>query len=356
MKKYFINAHTSEGFKSLLHQFWDDYQIWIVTGGSVQLKGNFLAELTKIFIAQKQNFHLFLHPTDGEALEGILLYEKNLLIIADHSPMFLWSKYRGIFQKTINLNDCLNSSLLQGASSQIKALIDELEGERREAYACFAKGKSIHEEKESLSKKGIDFQKVNRITEDMINQWLGKDFSPSNEVPIPKQVFFGSSSIFGPINVIDELTEGLEHRIIMKGKSGSGKSTFMRKFAKEAEKKKLSVQYFPCALDPQSIDMIVLPDLSMAIVDGTMPHVVEPTREGDITLSLSEQSEVSGERIDEEKLSVIMKKYKQVMKKGTEHLHNSYKIELRLDDIFNQALLKGRFDKLVKEVGNEKIG
>lgn len=303
---------------------------------------------------QKQKYHLFLHPTDGETIEGIFLYEQKRLIIADNAPLFLWSKYGGFFEKAINLNDCLNKSFIHPVRLQISELIDEIEWERMEAYQCFAKGKAIHDEVETFSKRGIDFQKVDKVTAECIDKWLSNDNLIEDEPIFPEKVFFGGASIYGPINLIDEITEGLDHRIIFKGKSGSGKSTFMRKFAKVAEKQKRSVQYFPCALDPRSIDMIIIPSLSLAVIDGTPPHVITPTREGDVSLDLYERCKKMDVVLHEEKLTEINVKYKEVMKKGTEHLRNVDKKEDILHDIFQHALRKEQFDQMIDNVAYNK--
>ena len=63
---------------------------------------------------------------------------------------------------------------------------------------------------------------------------------------------------------------------IIKGGPGTGKSSFMRFIAKEGEKRKLKVEYFPCSSDPHSLDGVSFPKLKTVIMDGTAPHIVDP--------------------------------------------------------------------------------
>lgn len=67
---------------------------------------------------------------------------------------------------------------------------------------------------------------------------------------------------------------------ILKGGPGCGKSSLMKKVAQRAEERGEAVWRFYCSGDPDSLDAVVLPDRHTALVDGTAPHVVEPTLPG----------------------------------------------------------------------------
>lgn len=63
---------------------------------------------------------------------------------------------------------------------------------------------------------------------------------------------------------------------IIKGGPGTGKSSFMRRLGAEAEARGLAVQYVLCSGDPDSLDGVYIPALSVAWADGTAPHALEP--------------------------------------------------------------------------------
>ena len=69
--------------------------------------------------------------------------------------------------------------------------------------------------------------------------------------------------------------EKIKKRYIIKGGPGTGKSSFMRRVAEYAQTRGRGVEYYRCSSDPQSLDGIVI-DRSVAILDGTAPHVYEP--------------------------------------------------------------------------------
>ncbi len=88
--------------------------------------------------------------------------------------------------------------------------------------------------------------------------------------------FLGACGPGGFVSHYESLLEEVENLTVIKGGSGCGKSTFMRAIGNRAQKKGLEVQYILCSSDPSSLDGVYLPQLSLAYVDGTAPHVVEP--------------------------------------------------------------------------------
>lgn len=65
------------------------------------------------------------------------------------------------------------------------------------------------------------------------------------------------------------------HTYILKGGAGTGKSTLLRSVYEQLGNEKTEV--FCCSSDPDSWDAVRLPDQKKLFIDGTAPHVVEPT-------------------------------------------------------------------------------
>ncbi len=91
--------------------------------------------------------------------------------------------------------------------------------------------------------------------------------------------FIGANSekgfILTPGGIFEE--ENFDRVFILKGGPGTGKSTFMKKAAKDAEKKGHQTVRYYCSSDPSSLDalIIVTPDKRILIIDGTHPHIRE---------------------------------------------------------------------------------
>ena len=88
--------------------------------------------------------------------------------------------------------------------------------------------------------------------------------------------YLGASTPKGFCSHFDSLFDEVQRLTVIKGGSGCGKSTFMRRLGQAAQERGLDVSYILCSSDPDSLDGVIFPQLSAAYVDGTAPHVVEP--------------------------------------------------------------------------------
>ena len=64
---------------------------------------------------------------------------------------------------------------------------------------------------------------------------------------------------------------------VIKGGPGTGKSGFLRRIREAAQKRGLDTETILCSGDPDSLDGLCVPALHQAWVDGTAPHVTEPS-------------------------------------------------------------------------------
>ena len=94
----------------------------------------------------------------------------------------------------------------------------------------------------------------------------------------PLHFFLGANSEEGFSSLYEQLLGGrFDDLLILKGGAGSGKSTFMRRVGAAVERTGERVVYINCSGDPDSLDGAIFLDRRAAIVDGTAPHVLEPS-------------------------------------------------------------------------------
>ncbi len=91
-------------------------------------------------------------------------------------------------------------------------------------------------------------------------------------------IFLGANSGEGFYSLYDQLLNArFDELLIIKGGPGCGKSSLMRTAAKELAAEGEKVIYVNCSGDPDSLDGVLFPERRAGIVDGTAPHVLEPT-------------------------------------------------------------------------------
>ena len=94
-----------------------------------------------------------------------------------------------------------------------------------------------------------------------------------------KRYFAGANTTKGFVSYYDEIFRHCKSIYVIKGGSGTGKSRLMRECSDDAEGVGAEVEYFYCSFDPLSLDGIII-NGDIAVIDGTAPHVYEPTLPG----------------------------------------------------------------------------
>jgi hypothetical protein len=93
-------------------------------------------------------------------------------------------------------------------------------------------------------------------------------------------VFPGSNTPAGFLSFYREGLRNLENVFILKGGPGCGKSTIIKKIGHNMATRGYDVEFWQCSSDNDSLDGVLIPALSAAVVDGTKPHVVDPQYPG----------------------------------------------------------------------------
>ena len=71
-----------------------------------------------------------------------------------------------------------------------------------------------------------------------------------------------------------------QRKIYIKGGSGMGKSTIMKRIAERADTEGYSVDYFHCSSDSSSLDGVYIDGIKTAVIDATAPHNSDPVYPG----------------------------------------------------------------------------
>lgn len=95
-----------------------------------------------------------------------------------------------------------------------------------------------------------------------------------------KYVFPGSNTPSGFVSFYREGLKGTERVFILKGGPGTGKSTLMRKIGLAMLERGYDVEFWQCSSDNDSLDGVLIPAISAAVIDGTAPHVMDPAYPG----------------------------------------------------------------------------
>lgn len=93
--------------------------------------------------------------------------------------------------------------------------------------------------------------------------------------------FLASKTERGFVSYFERLLRpGQYGAVILKGGPGSGKSTLMKKAGRALMQQGHSLEFIPCASDPDSLDAIIDHTTRRVMLDGTAPHMIDPVYPG----------------------------------------------------------------------------
>lgn len=98
-----------------------------------------------------------------------------------------------------------------------------------------------------------------------------------------RKIFPGANTSNGFYSYFDYIIPADVNRIFcLKGGPGVGKSSLMKKVARDFSEMGYDVEIFPCSSDPSSLDAVVIKKLKVVLLDATSPHIVDPKIPGAI--------------------------------------------------------------------------
>ena len=169
-----------------------------------------------------------------------------------------------------------------------------------------------------------------------------------------KKFFAAANTEMGFRSLFDEVfaPEKFRRIYILKGGPGTGKSTLMGNIGLIAESKGYDVEYICCSSDPKSLDGVIIFDLSVAILDGTSPHVTDPVYPGAVEriVNLAEAFDFEAlERKREELISLIQAK-KGAYRAAYRFLAAAGRIEREHDELLKDFYLEEKAEAAVKRL------
>ena len=255
-----------------------------------------------------------------------------------------------------SIDNCVCGVIIPDASFGIYSEMikgEDFEGCKKTASEIFAEAKKIHDKMEEIYINNMDFDRLEDFTTVAVQMFFS----------LPKTVmtkrsgreihrFFGATTANGVVNYIPQITSDLKNRYFIKGRPGTGKSTFLKKLAVAGLSAGFDVEIYHCSLDPKSLDMIIVRELSLCVFDSTAPHEFFPERNGDGIIDIYEMcvKPQTDEKYSDE-LERLQKKFSEKLAEGREYIK---KINLSATETEKRIppISKAEVDKLVEEVAS----
>ncbi|MGP4081719.1 PRK06851 family protein [Pseudalkalibacillus sp. R45] len=350
---YFAGGNTARGFYSLYESCLEGLdRLFILKGGPGTGKSSLMKAIGHEWNDRGYDIE-FLHcSSDNESIDGVIITTLKVGIVDGTAPHVIEPKFPGAVEEYVNLGSAWDSNILASHREKIEKLGTRISDAFNEAYAYFADALEVHDEWEKIYIENMDFAKADQLTNELIEEFFaGKSLHKDSKVV---HRFLGAATPKGAVDFVPNLTEGIYKRYFIKGRPGSGKSTLLKKIAATAEDKGFDVEIYHCGFDPNSLDMVIIRELGIAIFDSTAPHEYFPDRENDEIVDMYKRTITPG---TDEKYAVelldITERYASNMKNAIQCLAQAKEYHDELESYYIKAMDYAKVEELKDEIEQE---
>ncbi|GGH37334.1 hypothetical protein [Paenibacillus segetis] len=354
VKHYFARGNTADGLHSLVKSVYQGLNtIYVVQGypgGTAALIGGIASAWT----ARGWNLELIHQPLESDLLEGIILEDARIGLVDSDA----WSDdfiLEGTEIRYFDIRGTFDAQKIAENSETIAILESEISNLHVKAYETFLRTLRIHDEWEKFYIDNLDRGVMDQLAQEWGDEYLIPQLE--GKVSVATHRFLGAATSRGAVDFVPNLTDKLQTRIFVKGRPGSGKSTLFKKIANSALDRGIDTEIYHCGFDPHSLDMLIFPELSLAIFDSTAPHEHYPVREGDSILDVYELAITEG--TDEKyalEVADVKARYTSSMKESTAYLTQAKQTRDQLRDIYLGAVDAEALFKCTESLLNEIDG
>lgn len=280
MKKVFPGGNTSQGFYSFYDYIIDQQEaerIFVIKGGPGVGKSTFMRKIADEMLERGYDVELHCCSSDNSSLDGIVIPAIKVAMLDGTSPHMVDPKNPGAVDIILNLADNWNEQGIRANKKEILACNKEVSHLFNRAYAYLAAAKIFLAEIKLyyIGTGAFNVGRFDRMVLDLVHEiFEGQDRQTDN--PKARRLFATAITPDGSVSHVGTIVEHIGKRYIIEGDDGTGKNILVGRLVDAAMMRGFDVEAYHCALEPDSIDHLVIPGLDVAIVNSVEPHDFVP--------------------------------------------------------------------------------
>jgi Cdc6-like AAA superfamily ATPase len=343
---YFACANSALGFASFFEDNLKELdKLYILKGGPGTGKSTLMKAIGKEWYRRGFDVEYIHCASDNNSIDGVIIPLLGIGVVDGTTPHIIEPRAPGAIEEYVNLGEAWDSKKLAVHRDEILDIKNKISSCYLNAYKQFKESLKIHDEWEKIYLDNTDFNKLNEITNAIIDDFFENKHTDKRS--IVKNRFLGGPTPKGPVDFVLDLTKDVGKRYFIKGRPGSGKSTLLKKVASEAEERGFDVEIYHCGFEPKSLDMVIIRELDIAIFDSNAPHEYFPTRESDEIIDVYYLA-IKPETDEKYKtqLDSIVSCYNFAVGNGINHLANAKQFHDDLESYYIAAMDFNVVDKI----------
>lgn len=265
------SSNTSQGFYTFIPDLIRGLRkIYILKGAAGSGKSTFIRLLGESLSEKGYEIEFWISALDPVNPDGVYIPRLGAAIINGSLPQPIDPRYPGATGHIIYLGEHRNKKEFNGKTREIIDLIDRQEEQNNQAYEVLRNASQAREQVKMAARTCLNMGHIQQLIEELAAELL-------REQPGEKHYFASAVTADGIVNYIDEISNECKRRYILKGPPGSGKSLVINELAHLAREKGYFLEYYHCGFDVESIVMVIIRNLQLALIDsGNMELSIKP--------------------------------------------------------------------------------
>jgi len=275
-RQLFPGANTPQGFYSFYREGLNGLKkVFILKGGPGVGKSTLMRKIGSELANYGYATEIWQCSSDSSSIDGIICREAGLAVIDGTAPHIVDPCFPGVCEEIINLGEFWNEEDLQANGNVIISLFREISQEFAAGYQFL---------QQAAENRCLLQEACSPEYDERLEQQIFSELFAASE---PRSFFSSAITDKGIISYVQSITAACKRRFLLSGMHNKNAALLLAKISEAARERGLFVEEYHSPFEPQSLELLVLPGISTAVIDATQPHIRLLPQAGDIKKDLS---------------------------------------------------------------------
>lgn len=262
----FPGSNTPDGFYSFYRAGLENMErIFVLKGGPGTGKSTLMRRIACNLAERGYDVEMWQCSSDNESVDGVIAPALKIAVVDGTAPHVVDPVYPGAVDEIINLGDHWNRELLCCHKAEIIMLTKKISEKFNIAYERLAEYKKQYDE--FAENNSVGESKITAFANDVIGEIFSDDLAKVSH-------FFASAiTPMGWKGYNQELSSSVKRRYVIGSGNRYDVDLFLHKVEEAAVLRGHNIDIYHSTLAPDCYEMIVLPTIGYALVDGSAPEL-----------------------------------------------------------------------------------
>ncbi|MGE4272863.1 MAG: PRK06851 family protein [Desulfitobacterium sp.] len=351
IRKMFPGGVTYLGFHSYYKYLADTdaTHIYIIKGGPGVGKSTFMKKIGEEMLKAGYDLEYHCCSSDNNSIDGIVVPELGIALLDGTSPHIVDPQTPGAVDEIINLGEYWDDSLIIPHKKDIIDCNKEISRCFQSAYFALKDAKNAMDEWEFYIQPHQNWQGINQLYLNLSREhYQASSGQGSGKI---RRLFTWAHTPQGRTQYIDSLILGMQTLYLLTGQAGTGKSSFLTRMAEDARLLNYDVEIYHNALEPDKIDLLIIPELKTALAVSSEHYPYTPEFSGAVvSLDFDHYLDRSSLKVYEEYMDDCRSRVEQSIQRAQTHSQRAKKLHDELERYYIPAMKFEAIDKKLYSV------